>query len=148
MFNDKKSMDVFDAAVYFDGIQSADIIDFSSYEVPDSLIEKIEKNLSKCSWLNYDHFNHNVLNYYIECNILDNDPCQKEYSMIEGIDLSTFKKTNKIKLTDEQERRIIADIYHYDLNKNARNSLIPSVGFPGEAASQKILSISSGFKSI
>ena len=43
IFNDKKSMDVFDTWIYFENIQSADVIDFSSYDVPDDLISKIEK---------------------------------------------------------------------------------------------------------
>ena len=122
MFNDKKSMNTFDTWISFDGIQYADVIDFTSYEVSDKLIEKIEKNLTKCSWLNYDHFNHNVLNYYIECNILDNDPCQKDYAMIPGIDLALLRKNRKVRLTDDQAKRVIDDIYHYDLKKNAKNS--------------------------
>ena len=84
-------------------------------KVSDKLIGKIEKNLTKCTWLNYDHFNHNVLNYYIECNILDNDPCQKDYTMIPGIDLALLRKNRKVRLTDDQAKRVIDDIYHYDL---------------------------------
>ena len=32
-------------------------------------------------WLEFDSFNNNILNYYNECNFLDNDPFQKEYSL-------------------------------------------------------------------
>ena len=64
MFNDKKSMNTFDSWIYFENIQSAEIIDLATYEVPDSLINKIEANIGKFDWLNYDHFNHNILNYY------------------------------------------------------------------------------------
>lgn len=115
MFNDKKSLSTFEQWISFERIKSAKVIDFSSYVVPPKLIDKIEKNLNKCKWLNYDHFNHNILNYYIECNILDNDPCQKEYCMIPGVDLQTLRQTKKFILNEEQERRIIADIYHYDI---------------------------------
>ena len=120
MFNDKKSMNSFDTWIYFESIQSAEVIDFTSYDVPDTLINKIENNLSQCAWLNYDHFNHNILNYYAECNILDSDPAQKEYTTIPGIDLSVLRKHKTFKLSDDQAKKIIADIYHYDL-KNGGN---------------------------
>ena len=121
MFNDKKSMNTFDTWIYFENIQSAEVIEFSSYERPDKLITKIEENLARCVWLNYDHFNHNVLNYYSECNVLDNDPAQKEYACVPGIDLSVLRKNKKFILNDEQARKIITDIYHYDI-KNTSNA--------------------------
>lgn len=121
MFNPSISMDTIDADIYFDRIQTAEVIENTSYGVPDDLVDKIEKNLSKCEWLNYDHFNHNILNYYIECNMLDNDPCQKEYSLISGIDLNILKKNKHFKLSDEQMKQIIKDIYKYDINKKDNN---------------------------
>ncbi|MBR5388761.1 MAG: DNA helicase [Clostridia bacterium] len=121
MFNDKKSIDTFETWIYFESIQSAEIIEFSSYERPDDLISKIEKNLDKCEWLDYDHFNHNILNYYMECSVLDNDPAQKEYACIPGIDLALLRKNKKFELNDEQIRKIIADIYHYDIKNNSNS---------------------------
>ena len=117
-YNDKKSFDTFEGWISFDNIKSAEVIDFTSYEVSQELIDKIENNLSKFSWLNYDHFNHNVLNYFNECNIFDNDPCQKDYSAIPGIDLRLLKKNRKFELNEEQTKRILNDIYHYDLRKS------------------------------
>lgn len=121
IFNDKKSMKTFETWISFDNIQNADVIDFSSYDVSEDLINKIEKNLEKCSWLNYDHFNYNILNYYIECNILDCDPSQKEYAAISGIDLGKLKSNKQLLLTDDQAAKIISDIYHYDI-KNTSNT--------------------------
>lgn len=123
MFNDKKSLDALEnRSIYFDKIQTANIIDLTTYQRPDILIEKIEKNLDKFEWLNYDHFNHNVLNYYEECCVLDCDPSQKEYTAIPGIDLSLLRKNKSYKLSDEQIKRIINDIYHYDIgNKSNTN---------------------------
>lgn len=108
-----------DALVYFDKIKEAKIIELSCYDREDKLINKIENNLSLCSWLRYDHFDHNVLNYYTECNLLDNDPSQKEYECIPGIDLYTLRKEKTFKLNDEQEKRIVGDIYHYDIHNTS-----------------------------
>lgn len=121
IFNDRKSMNTAESWIDFDNIKSAEIIDFSSYDVPDKLITKIEKNLDKCQWLNYDHFNHNILNYYIECNLLDNDPSQKDYETIPGIDLNVLRDNKKLLLTDVQAKKIIEDIYRYDI-KNIGSS--------------------------
>lgn len=118
MFNDKISLDTLnDKWIFFENIKEARIIDFSSYDIPNSLLDKIEKNIDKCSWLNYDHFNHSILNYYCECNLLDSDPCQKEYQLVSGIDVSKLLENKFFKLNDEQTKKIIEDIYKYDLKK-------------------------------
>lgn len=129
MFNDAKSLNALDVEIYFDKIISARIIDFSFYQPPTDLIEKIEKNLDKYQWLNYDSYNHNILKYYEECNYLDSDPFQKEYCMIPGIDLQVLRKNKEYKLNDEQVKIILNKIYHYDIkNEDKSNySLIISV---------------------
>lgn len=117
IFNYQKSMKTFEALIHFDNIKSAAIIDFTKYEVPEDLIIKIEHNLDKCEWLNYDHFNHNVLNYYLECNVLDSDPFEKEYTFIPGVDLFSLRKNKEYLLNDEQAKILIKDLYHYNINK-------------------------------
>lgn len=117
MFNERKSVNTFETWISFENILSAEVIDFSSYDIPEKLIDKIENNLDKCQWLNYDHFNHNILNYYIECNILDSDPSQTDYVPIQGIDVRNLRKEKVFHLTDVQIKKIVEDIYCYDINK-------------------------------
>lgn len=126
MFNSSKSMDSVEGRISFNRIKSAKILNFCTYEGADKLAEKIESNLDKFQWMNYDHFNHNVLNYYIECNTLDGDPSQKEYALIDGVDLSVLRKNKSYKLNDEQMEQIIKQIYHYDAKKasNSHYSLV------------------------
>jgi len=117
IFNSQKSLNTLEGKIYFNQILSASVIDFTSYPVPQRLIDKIEKNLEKCAWLSYDLFNHNILNYYLECSILDNDPSQKDYTCIAGIDLDQLRNNKELTLTDDQIKQIIRDIYYYDINK-------------------------------
>lgn len=117
MFNESKSLNVIETWISFDGISEAKIIDFSSYDVPDGLIRKIENNLSKCAWLNYDRFNHNILNYYQDCFALDNDPFQKDYAFVTGIDLKTLRSKHEYILYEQQIKQLIRNIYYYDINK-------------------------------
>ena len=116
MFNDNKSLETIYSEIYFDRIISASVIELSCYEVPEKLITKIENNISKCQWLEYDSFNNNILNYYNECSFLDNDPFVKEYEMIEGIDLEVLRKHKEYKLNDKQLKDILNKIYKYDIN--------------------------------
>ena len=43
-FNDQKSLECLNIKINFDNILSAKILDFSTYETPIELINKIEKN--------------------------------------------------------------------------------------------------------
>ena len=126
MFNSNKSFDSMEGKISCDRIKSAKILNFCTYEGADKLADKIESNLEKFHWMNYDHFNHNVLNYYAECNMLDGDPSQKEYALIDGVDLSSLRKNKTYKLNDEQMKQIISQIYHHDIRRasNSHNSLV------------------------
>lgn len=121
-FNSNYSLKTFETWILFERIKSAKVIDFATYESKIDVADKIERQLDLYEWLGYDGFNYNILNYYIECHQLDSDPSQKNYTPIDGIDLSLFRKEKKVKLNEEQERKIIADIYKYNLNKVAEQS--------------------------
>ncbi len=118
MFNGNKSFNSFETWISFDRIKSASVIELTSYGDYEKVADKIERNIGRCRWLEYDKFDHNVLNYYAECNRLDNDPFQKEYSLIEGIDVRKLRKDKKFALSDDQVKRIVADIYRFDLKKS------------------------------
>ncbi len=121
IFNDKKSYDsLVNISISFDKIISAEVLDFTSYEVPAILEQKIQHE--KQDWLNFSFFNNNVLRYYSECNILDNDPFQKEYCLVPEIDLGVLKKRKKYLLNDEQVKYILERIYRYDINGENQTS--------------------------
>lgn len=117
IFNHTKSYESFSTDIKFDKIQSAKIIEFSNYDVSPDLIDRIENNPKDYEWLNYDKFNHNILNYYNECSYLDNDPSQNGSFLISGVDNKILRKNKKYNLNDEQLKLIIDKIYVYDLKK-------------------------------
>lgn len=122
IFNDKKSLDAIKYAhISYDKIISAEVIEFSDYDVPDSLIRFIEDNIQSLGWLEYDKYNNNVLNYYKECSILDNDPFQKESFLVKGIDIHQLRKERVYRLNDEQMTFIIDKIYRYDIQNKDNN---------------------------
>ena len=117
IFNDKKSLNSLDAIIKFDGIQSAKILEFTTYETPSELISKIENNREDAKWLKYESFNNNILKYYLKCNELDNDPFQKDTFLITGVDKDILLKNKQIVLNEKQEKEIINYIKNYDVRK-------------------------------
>ena len=129
IFNDKKYDYVCkEATIHYEGILTANLLDFTSYDIPTQLISKIEKNREDAQWLEYDKYNNNILKYYIECNELDNDPFQKEYCLLEGIDKDALLKKKQVVINNAQKEKILNYIFHYDVKayENAYNSLIMS----------------------
>lgn len=119
MFNSSKSMNSLKTEIYCDRIKSAQVLNFCTYEGTDKLVDKIESNIDQFKWLNFDHFNHNVLNYYTECNLLDADPSQKDYALIDGVDLHSLRKNKVYQLDDAQVEQLVKHIYHYDIKKTS-----------------------------
>ena len=128
IFNDQKSFDCLNAFISVDRILSAKLLDFTTYDVSPELINKIETNKEAAAWLKYETFNNNILEYYLECNELDNDPCQKDSCLIEGVDRSILLKNKIITLNDNQCKNVIDYIKQYDYNglESEKNYLILS----------------------
>lgn len=117
IFNDQKSLNSLDATIKFENILSAKILEFTTYETPIELINKIEKNRNDAKWLKYESFNNNILRYYLKCNELDNDPFQKDSFLIDGVDKEILLKNKQITLNYEQEKQILNYIKNYDVRK-------------------------------
>ncbi len=128
IFNDKKSLSTLEATIKFENIQTAKILEFTTYDVPIELINKIEQNREDSKWLKYESFNNNILEYFIKCNELDNDPYQKDTCLIPGIDKSKLLKEKTTLLNEEQSKQIIQYIKNYDYKgiESERNYLILS----------------------
>ncbi|OPZ35473.1 MAG: ATP-dependent RecD-like DNA helicase [Tenericutes bacterium ADurb.BinA155] len=126
IFNSEKSSSaLLSTRLHFERIKSATVIDFSNYDVPTALIEKLEKNPVDFDWLHFENFNNNILMYLQDCNRLDNDPFQKNYAMLPGIDFHLLKENKTLELSDDQIQEIVKAIYFNDLKRfnNASNEM-------------------------
>ncbi len=117
IFNEQKSNNVLDAIIKFNKIQSAKILEFTTFNTREELINKLENNREDAKWLKYDSLNNNILRYYLKCNELDNDPYQKDTFLIPGIDKDFFLKNKQITLNSEQEKQVLTYIKTYDKRK-------------------------------
>lgn len=115
MFNVMKDDPLLNRAISISGIQSAEILKFSHYDVPEQLIKKIDEDESLLVY-EFDRFNNNILNYYLECNNANNDPFLHKTHLIPEIDLKELLNKSPYQLSNEQQKHIIKEIYNNDYN--------------------------------
>lgn len=112
IFNISKSLNCLETVISYDSIVSASVLDLTTYDINDKLIDKIENNLNAYSWLNYDKFSNNILNYYKECVELDCDPVQTNYSLVDGVDYKKLLDNKSYNLNENQIKQISFLIKH------------------------------------
>jgi superfamily I DNA and/or RNA helicase len=116
LFNVTKDDPIIDAKIYMSSIQTAEILKFSHYDVPEKLIQKLDDD-ERLQIYEFDRYDNNILNYYLECYKANKDPFLYKAHLIQGVDLTELALKNPYQLTDEQQKRIIKDIYHNDYKK-------------------------------
>jgi hypothetical protein len=111
MFNVTKDNPILDGKIFISGIQTAEILKFSRYDVSEALIEKLEhdESLQIYEFYRYDN---NILNYYLECYKANRDPFLHKTHLIDGLDLPELLNQSPYSLTDEQQKQIITEIYN------------------------------------
>jgi hypothetical protein len=117
MFNVTKDDPIFDAKIFVSGIQSADILRFSHYDVSESLIKKLEED-ERLEMYNVTRYDNSILNYCLECYKANKDPFLHKTHLIAGLDLTAFENTNPYPLTAEQQKQIIKEVYQNDYKKH------------------------------
>lgn len=116
MFNITKDAPLLNKKIFISQIQSAELLKFSHYEVPSSLLQKINEDESLQKY-GFDNFDNQLLNYYLECYKANNDPFLHKQHLIPELDLTKLIEQNPYELTDQQQRKLIREIYNNDYNK-------------------------------
>lgn len=107
-FNVAYNYDTEERMLYFDGIQDIDIVEGSTYDKPQELIDNIFNNIEDYSFLDSSVTKDDILDYYRDCFKLDTTPYISKYGLIPGIDNDTIIENGTYKLNDEQFK-ILAD---------------------------------------
>lgn len=116
MFNITKDEPKLNKKIFISSIQKIEILKFSHYDVSNELIKKIDEDKSLQKY-NFDRYDNNVLNYYLECYKANQDPFLHRMHLIPNIDLNDLINQNPYQLTNEQQKSIIKEIYHNEYNK-------------------------------
>lgn len=110
MFNVTKESPIIDGKIFISGIQSAEILRFSHYDVPEGLVKRLEHDESLHIY-DFHRYDNNILNYYLECHKANTDPFLHKAHLIQGLDLDELLKVSPCPLSDEQQKQVIKDIY-------------------------------------
>lgn len=108
--------------LYFDSIIETNLIEGSFYEINSKLIENIEEHSSRYSFIFNNVTNLKLLDYYSECNKLDNTPYRNDYKLIDELDIDTIGDGDYT-LSNEQFDYLVK-VYNRDA-KNKRQSKLP-----------------------
>lgn len=122
IFNLTKDEPIKEGKIFMSGIQNAEILVFSQYDVPKQLIDKLD-NDDSLKKFNFNRYNDNLLNYYLECYKANQDPFLHKEHLIPGLDLEVISKHNPYQLSREQMKGFMKEIYqerydkymHYEL---------------------------------
>ncbi|HHU56181.1 MAG TPA: DUF2726 domain-containing protein [Acholeplasmataceae bacterium] len=114
IYNESKDIRLLnDTSIYFDKIGDALLLEGTTYDVPSLLIDFIEKNINKLDWLCYGQNQSNILNYLIECAKYDKEPYQKQFALIDGIDVDELNRKGVYKLTLSQVDKLLRNLKNY-----------------------------------
>lgn len=116
LFNVTKDDPIKDAKLFISSIQTAEILKFSHYEVSEKLIKRLDED-EKLQIYDFDRYDNNVLNYFLECYKANKDPFLYQAHLIPGVDLTELARQTPYPLTDEQQKQLIKEVYHNDYNK-------------------------------
>ncbi|MCU0402202.1 MAG: AAA domain-containing protein [Algoriphagus sp.] len=116
MFNVTKDEPLLSKKIFISSIQSAEVLKFSHCESSVKLIKKLEEDESLQVY-EFDRYDNNILNYYLECYKANKDPFLHKSHLIQGVDLTELAKENPYSLKDQQLKQIIKEIYHNDYRK-------------------------------
>ena len=95
-----------DFKIYIEGIKQANVVEGSSFEKQEKLIEKIKNNLEDFLFLELKSLDDRVLNYYLDCYAQDQEPFHNEFTLFKGLDIHRFSG-DIVKLSDSEFKELI-----------------------------------------
>jgi superfamily I DNA and/or RNA helicase len=113
MFNTMIDESLLRKSISISSIQSAEILKFSHYDVPPHLVKKLNEDDSLLVY-EFDRYNNNILNYYLECHKVNHDPFLHKTHLVPEIELENLEEQSPYPLSDEQQKHIIKEIYQND----------------------------------
>lgn len=111
--------------LYYDSIIDANLIEGSFCKINSKLLEDIEEHTSRYSFIFNNVANLKLLDYYSECNKLDNTPYRNDYKLIDELDVDVIGEGDYY-LSNEQFDYLVK-VYNYDAKNKRQNKMPRSV---------------------
>ncbi len=116
MFNVTKDDPIKNVKIFISKIKSVEILNFSCFDVPEKLLDKVT-NSEILQSFNPDAFNNGLLQYYLECFKANVDPFLHKKHLISGLDVNELLNSSPYQLTTDQQQKIIKEIYNNNYPK-------------------------------
>lgn len=107
--------------LYYDSIIDANLIEGSFCKINSKLLEDIEEHTSRYSFIFNNVANLKLLDYYSECNKLDNTPYRNDYKLIDELDVDVIGEGD-YNLSNEQFDHLVK-VYNYDAKNKSQNKM-------------------------
>lgn len=107
--------------LYYDSIIDANLIEGSFCKINTKLLEDIEEHALRYSFIFNNVTNLKLLDYYSECNKLDNTPYRNDYKLIDELDIDVIGEGN-YNLSNEQFEHLVK-VYNYNAKNKNRNKM-------------------------
>ena len=107
--------------IYIDSILTSAVVEGSYYEPPVNLLTDIDENPEKYEGLFHSPVNLKILNYLTDCNRLDTQPYQSDYSLIHHLDGDCLRG-GSYELSAEQFHEIVSR-FQKDTVKQAQQKI-------------------------
>lgn len=111
--------------LYYDSIIDANLIEGSFCKINSKLLEDIEEHTSRYSFIFNNVANLKLLDYYSECNKLDNTPYRNDYKLIDELDVDVIGEGD-YNLSNEQFDHLVK-VYNYDAKNKSQSKMPRSV---------------------
>lgn len=111
--------------LYYDSIIDANLIEGSFCKINSKPLEDIEEHTSRYSFIFNNVANLKLLDYYSECNKLDNTPYRNDYKLIDELDVDVIGEGD-YNLSNEQFDHLVK-VYNYDAKNKRQNKMPRSV---------------------
>lgn len=111
--------------LYYDSIIDANLIEGSFCKINSKLLEDIEEHSSRYSFIFNNVTNLKLLDYYSECNKLDNTPYRNDYKLIDELDVDVIGEGD-YNLSNEQFEHLVK-VYNYNAKNKKQNKMPRSV---------------------
>ena len=110
--------------INFTRLKEARILPDISYQVPDTLLKKLETVSETEDFLCFNEQHHQLLTFLEQCVQFDIDPTIKKITMLEGLDADTLLAKERIPITKEQCKKIAIDLQNWQTEEKNRRRIV------------------------
>ncbi|MBQ9630004.1 MAG: hypothetical protein IJR49_00240, partial [Treponema sp.] len=113
-----------DTTLIFSRLESASLMPDISYQVPNSLLEKLDTLEENDDWIQFNEEHNAIFTFLEHCVQFDNDPLVKKFTMLESIDADILLKNERTELSKEQVKLLSKKLLDWKNERKNKKCII------------------------